>query len=128
MGCSGSAVPAELLDAMARIASYRYLTATEADLQRQLSEAMTREAIAFEPEYQVGAAGRVDFYLPTWRAGLEVKVDGSPSSVLRQLHRYASVAEFDVLVLVTRRARLGGLVGPIGTKPLHVVTLVEGAL
>lgn len=114
--------------AMARLAGYRYLTATESDLQRQLGEAMTREGIAFQAEYQVGAAGRIDFYLPEWRAGLEVKVEGSPSAVLRQLHRYAGVAEFEVLVLVTRRARLGGLRGPIGSKPLHVVTLIEGAL
>lgn len=116
------------IDAMARIASYRYLTGTELDLQRQLAEAMTREGITFEAEYQLGAVGRIDFYLPTWRAGMEVKVEGSPSSVLRQLHRYAGVAEFDRLVLVTRRARLGGLVGPIGSKPLHVVALIEGAL
>lgn len=118
----------EMVLALERVRSYRYVAGAESDLQEQLATAMTREGVHFQREYDLGGGrGRIDFYLPAWNTGLEVKVDGSAAAVLRQLHRYSGAA-LDALVLITRRARQGGLPDAIGTMPLHVLVLWEGAL
>lgn len=109
-----------------RVRSYRYLAGTEDELQRQLAEVLTFQGVEFIREYRLGAAGRIDFYLPTWHAGLEVKIKGSANAVLRQLHRYSG-ADLDILILATRRARLGGLPDAIGAIPLHTLSIWEGA-
>lgn len=121
-------VSPEMVVALERVRSYRYVAGGEADLQEQLATALTREGVTFQREYDLGGGrGRIDFYLPRWNAGLEVKVDGSAAAVLRQLHRYSGAA-LDALVLITRRARQGGLPNAIGTMPLHVLVIWEGAL
>lgn len=118
----------EMITALEAVRSYRYVTGDEADLQAQLATALEREGVMFQREYDLGdGRGRIDFYLPRWNAGLEVKVEGSAAAVLRQLHRYSGAA-LDALVLVTRRARQGGLPDAIGTMPLHVLVIWEGAL
>ena len=118
----------ELLEALRRLRSYRYLAATEDELQAQLAQALVQEGVAFAREHRLTAEDRVDFYLPRWRAAVEVKVDGSPAEVLRQLHRYSACADVACLVLVTRRARHGNLPSAIGAKPLHTCCLWEGSL
>lgn len=122
-----AALHPDMVDALERVRSYRYLAGTEDELQRMLAQTLEREGITFQREYDLGATGRIDFYLPRWNAGLEVKIDGSAQAVLRQLHRYSGAA-LDALVLVTRRARQGTLPDAIGTMPLHVLVLWEGAL
>jgi hypothetical protein len=60
---------------------------------------------------------RIDFVVG--RIGVELKVDGSPAAVLRQLDRYAAAAELDAVTLVTtRRAHLRGLPSELRGKPV----------
>lgn len=120
-------LPADMVAVLERVRSYRYLAGTEDELQRQIARALEQEGVTFQREYDLGAPGRIDFYLPQWNTGLEVKIGGSAAAVLRQLHRYSSAA-LDALVLVTRRARQGCLPDAIGAMPLHVLVLWEGAL
>lgn len=108
---------------LAAIGSYRYLAGSERELQAMLARVLEQERIPFLREHAIGNAGVIDFYLPDYRVGLELKTMGSPAAVLRQLHRYAAVEEIDVLVLLTSHARLGGLPGSISEKPLHIVSL-----
>jgi len=62
--------------------------------------------------------------------GIEVKVDGSLASVLRQLDRYAACTEISELILVTSRAGHSRIPDQIGARriPLHLVTLIENGL
>jgi hypothetical protein len=73
---------------------------------------MRLQAAAVEFDSEVCLDGdrrnRIDFVVG--RVGLELKIDGSPSSVLRQLDRYAAADELDAVVLITtRRSHLRGL-------------------
>jgi hypothetical protein len=108
--------------------SYAILSGTEAELQDALARVLTAEDIVFEREKILSPENRVDFYLPTWRCALEVKIAGSPTEVLRQLQRYAAVPTVDRLALVTRRVRLVSLPHDVGGKPLTVFALWRGAL
>ena len=123
--------PAALVDVagvLARIREYRFLSSAEAELQALIARALTQEGIAFEREVDLGAAGRIDFLLPSCGAGLEVKVQGSPTEVLRQLQRYAGVPAIAQLVLATTRARLRSMPPTLNGKPLHVLPLTGGLL
>jgi hypothetical protein len=56
--------------------------------------------------------------------GIEVKIDGSYSSVLRQLTRYAACPELTELILVTTRSKHHLLPATIGTTPVRCVSLI----
>jgi hypothetical protein len=76
-------------------------------------------------EVHLGAAGRIDFLFGG--LGVEVKVDGRPPAVLRQLGRYAAHPRIDQLVLITtRRAHLSIMIEEVGGKPLTVLMLRGG--
>lgn len=111
-----------------QLASYRYRVGNEAELQQQIETALTREGITFTPQYVLDAQTRLDVFLPDYAAAVELKTEGSPASVLRQLHRYAQLTPIAALVLVTTRARLCGMPDVLNHKPLHVVALWEGSL
>ena len=57
--------------------------------------------------------------------GVEIKIKGSPSSVGRQLIRYAESKAIDQLILVTGRSQLGRLPVELLGKPLLVINLWE---
>lgn len=105
--------------------AHRFLAVDEAELQAQIADVFSRCGIAHTREVSLAPHGRIDFMLGDG-LGLEVKVEGSPSAVLRQLHGYAQSPSVVGLVLVTRRAQLAGLRGPIAGKPLHVVHIGGG--
>lgn len=120
--------PASLSAACAFLMTHRYMAGNEAELQAFVERVLTAGGIPFERERVFGAANRIDFYLPLWRVGFELKTEGSASVVLRQLQRYAGVVEIERLWLGTTHARLGGLPASIGGKPLDVIALSGGWL
>lgn len=62
--------------------------------------------LEFEHEHDLGEPGRIDFYFQRLRLGIEVKTQGSPSSVLEQMIRYANSDRIDELVLISTRGQL----------------------
>jgi hypothetical protein len=109
--------------------SYRYSVGTEDSFQRSLEEVLVRHRIQFLREYKLGSEyGRIDFYLPNQRFGIELKVTGSPSEVLRQLHRYAQCPDISALILLTARARLAFAPLQVNGRPLLAVGVWEGQL
>lgn len=115
----------DILDALR---AYRFMAVDEAEIQNQIAAVLVREGVSFTREFSLGpAAGRIDFLLDAG-VGIEVKVQGSPSSVIRQLFRYAKTDTIRQLVLVSRRAQHRSIRGPIAGKPLHVVHLTGGLL
>lgn len=60
---------------------------------------------------------RIDFVVDG--VGLELKIDGSPAAVLRQLDRYSAALELDAVILITtRRSHLRGLPVELRGKPI----------
>lgn len=115
------AVVMELL----RAKSFRY--DTEKDLQAGIEEVLQTAGIPFARECSMGAAGVIDFLIDGG-LGLEVKIDGAPVQVLRQLLRYAERPEISELLLVTGKVRLAPRERTLLGKPFHVVPLWRGCL
>jgi len=100
----------------------------EADLHDEIEARCHLAGIAARREYQLGKAfGRLDLFIPSGvdagdpGVAIELKADGGPSAVLRQLLRYADSPEVGALLLVTSRATLrGGLPPTLNDKPLRV--------
>lgn len=109
--------------------TYRYSVGSENSFQRSLEQVLLRHSISFVREHQLGPKyGRIDFYLPDRKFGIELKVKGSPSQVLRQLHRYAQSPDIGALILMTARARLLLAPASINGRPLVAVAVWEGLL
>lgn len=89
---------------------------TEAQLQADVATALNGTGCL--REHPLGT-GRIDFLLDG--IGIECKVDGSPSSVLRQLIRYADFEEVRGLLLVTSRATHRFSEQELRGKPFRVV-------
>lgn len=88
--------------------------ALEPLIRASFPSGMTREAI-------LGPGDVVDFLVED--VAVEVKVDGSPMEVTRQLHRYAGHDAVAALVLVTTRAKHRGLPPTLRGKPVAVAWL-----
>jgi hypothetical protein len=118
--------PAQLVEL---IKGYRYAVGSETDFQRGIEEVLARHSIVFLREHQLGPQyGRIDFYLPEHKYGIELKVKGSPSEVLRQLHRYALSPDIAALILITGRSRLAFAPISIEGTPLLTTSLWDGQL
>lgn len=103
--------------------SCRFNFSNEKELQAGIEELLTQEGINFAREHQLPPVGRIDFYLPDDRIGIEVKVKGSPSDVLKQFHGYCGHADIDALLVVSSRTKLGNLPDVLNHKPVLGVSL-----
>ncbi|ARC56003.1 hypothetical protein AS850_02810 [Frondihabitans sp. 762G35] len=100
---------------------------TEDDLQAEILTALAEAGVEARREVRLSDdRSRID--LMAGRVGIEVKTDGGWADVIRQLTRYANCAEIDELVLVTTRTRHHHLPAVLGGKPVHLVSLIGGAL
>ena len=100
----------------------RFCTASEALLQDGLASVFAKAGLRVEREVVLTNTDRIDFFIDG--IGLEVKVDGSLSSVTRQLHRYAQHDRVRELVLVTTLMRHRALPSSLNGKPITVVHLI----
>jgi hypothetical protein len=117
-----SIAPTDAVVAAVRTAveSNRFRWSDEDDVQEALAQLLTD--VGARREVVLSGRDRVD--LLVGRVGVEVKVDGAPNAVARQLQRYAASPAVDHLVLVTSVARHRALPDTIGGKPLTVMSLL----
>lgn len=110
--------------------SSRFRVANEAELQLAVERVLERAGVKFQREVLLEGVGRLDFYLPGRpRIGIELKMDGSATAVLRQLARYAAFDDIDELLLATTRSsHIIAMPYSLSGKPLHTVHLRTGAL
>jgi hypothetical protein len=122
------------------ISSYQLCHTSEVLLQRAIEEVLTRNIGAVEREVRLSTADRPDFmvWLRTECCGqtrcirgafckpgggergiaIEVKVDGSQSEVMRQLHRYAQHDKVIEILLVTTEPKHRGIPEQFNGKPI----------
>jgi len=111
------------------IVGYRYVIGNESSFQDGLSSILEINRIVHVREHNLGRSfGRIDFYLPDDGIGIELKVKGSPTEVVRQLHRYAQCPEIRALILVTGRSRLSPNTTHLNGKPLITASVWQGQL
>jgi hypothetical protein len=126
MRLSISVSAAAIVDLLHR---YRLPISDEVATQERVAQICAEHRITAHREYSLEPElGRIDFYLPVLRIGLELKVKGSPTDVARQLQRYALSPEIDELILLTGRARLLSVPREANGKPIIVVSPWVGAL
>lgn len=96
-------------------------TTDEKSLQDAL-EIVLRENFAFvQREHRLGPNDVVDFFVES--VAVEVKTDGSPMEVTRQLQRYADHDAVTELVLVTSRSKHRTIPLSLRKKPVSVAWL-----
>lgn len=111
-----------MIDAIAvALSSRRFSFTSESELQEGIADVLGQEGFSFEREAVLAPGDRVDFLVGA--VALEVKVDGAPSAVLGQLHRYAQCPRVEALLLVTSRATLRGVPAELAGKPCRAVYL-----
>lgn len=117
------------IDALAdHLRGHRFTCGTEEALQDGLAAVLAGAGIEFVREHVLPAKGRIDFYVPAVRIGIETKVKGGWSATVRQVHGYACEPEIAGVILVTRRARQGVVPAAMNGKPVRVVQLWSSGL
>lgn len=92
-------------------------------LAEDVRRALETAGILFTGEADL-ETGRVDLRISSM--AVELKVRGSPSSVLRQLVRYGGDPTVDLVVLVTTSRKIASqMPTTIDGKPLHVIHLLR---
>lgn len=84
---------------------YRFRFTDEKELQDGVASVLSSSGMHYAREYRLTETDRPDFWIPAEGVAVEVKIKGSTSSVIRQLHRYAARPEVKAVVLVTSRMR-----------------------
>lgn len=102
----------------------RLIFRDEAELQAQIAQLLEAAGVLFQRERVLSAGDRVDFLvLPG--LGVEVKVGGPRTAIIRQLSRYAMHGAIQGLVLVTASLRHAtAFPREIGGKPVACVYLM----
>lgn len=114
--------PSTHLSVLALLRLYRMRFTSERELQTCVSRALTENQIKFDPEVLLSPKDRIDF-LTSSCVGIEIKIQDSTTSVIRQLHRYAQHERVGSLILVTSRAKHRSIPDKISGKPVDVVFL-----
>lgn len=86
------------------LSGYRYRGACEDDYQQSVARVLEQEGVEHRREVRLSARDRIDFMVGA--LGVEVKMQGSTTRLLRQLGRYAEHEDVEELLLVATSTRL----------------------
>jgi len=111
------------------LTSFNYRFADEYQLQAGIAIALDAHGIVYTREYEPSTKHRFDFWCPTSRIVIEVKVDGSLPAAMRQIAEYMQYEQCQAVVIAatkqwasTPRDRFD-----IAGKPVRVVRLQQQA-
>lgn len=113
----------EVSDLLAR---YRIIGMTESVVQDQIERALRQGGIDYQREVELAPGDRIDFMVGS--VGVEVKIKGTRSQIIRQLARYIRNDRVEEIVLAaTSRRVLAGV--PDEITGMHVTKhLLQGSL
>lgn len=109
----------------AHISRHRFVYRDERQLQDGLAELLEADHVV-EREVRLNARDRLDL-LVDGTLCIETKIAGTPSSVLRQVERYAQHPSVEAILLVTSRVR-HSIPRTVNGKPVVVAMLGRHAL
>lgn len=119
-------VPGDVVALAGCIGGAHYRYHDELQLHEGIAAALAAAGVAVQREVHLGDRCRIDILAPGG-IGIEVKVDGQPVAVWRQLQRYARRPGIRTLLLVTTRARhAAGAPTALAGVPLTVLVLRGG--
>ena len=102
--------------------AHRFHFTCEDELQRGIEHVLRECEVPFEREPPLTRTERPDF-LVDGAIAVEIKIQGSPTQVLRQLSRYAGIATIEAILLVTTRNSHRSLPTVLHGKPIQTVYL-----
>lgn len=112
---------------IALLDQHRFRGMTEEDFQDAIETILTTSDITHIREERLTPRDRIDFMVG--ETGIEVKINGSSSEIIRQLGRYAAHERVTTLILASSRIRLiQGIPATIHGVPVHAVALRGGFL
>lgn len=111
---------------LAALSRYQFIQHDERELQEAIAHVLGEAGIEFERERSLDKHNRVDFYILATRLVIEVKVQGSPMPVLRQLWRYGKHPDTAGILLVTTLAKLARIPDSIAEKPARAFRIAGG--
>jgi hypothetical protein len=100
----------------ALLSGYQLLSTDEATLQLAIAHCLDLHCVTYEREVRLNADDRPDFMVGD--VAIEIKVGGSASAVLRQIHRYAQHDRVKEILLVSTLANHIGLTESFNGKPV----------
>lgn len=113
-------------DILTALTSHRIVGMSELDAQNGIENALAAAGIEYSREHRLSDRDRIDFLVGT--VGIEVKIKGSRSALIRQLGRYARSDEVDSLILASSvRRLLYAVPDTVLSKPVHK-HLLQGGL
>lgn len=90
----------------------------EKQLQADIVRIFNQNEVKFEREVRLSEEDIIDFLLDDG-IGIECKIKGSSTKLIRQLYRYASHEKIKTLIVITSRNRLAVLPDHIGEKQIY---------
>lgn len=117
-------LPEDLSKAISLLESHLWNVGNESELQTAISKLWERHNIPHYREFRVNSKSRFDFYIPSSKACVELKVVSNFKKVIMQLQRYALLECVDFMVIVTTKNKMSNLYpDQIAGKPLRKVVL-----
>jgi len=106
-------------DVISAVRRYRINFTNEKELQQGVAGVFDANKYEYEREAVLASSDRIDFLIGG--IGVEVKVGGSLSALLRQLYRYAGYERIECLLVISSRKLLTRLPAEIRGKPIRAV-------
>lgn len=89
-------------DLIELLKQWKLRTTTEKTLQDDIATVLAGENIEFTREHRLTTIDVIDFRVG--KVGIECKIAGAKTTVLRQLIRYASFPDVEEIILVTTKS------------------------
>ena len=99
---------------------------SEDEVQIQIEELLTGLNISFKREKKLSNKDRIDFFLTELNIGVEIKIKGSATSILRQCERYCKRGEIKALLLIS--SKFMGFPKELNKRPCYFIGLSKGLL
>ena len=105
------------------LSKHRFHFQSELELQYGVEQLLKTARIKYSREHSLSSHDRIDFLVGS--LGIEIKVGGSMTELLRQVHRYLEYPEIQEMLIITSRIKHAGLPKEINGKRVVVYHLLE---
>ena len=122
------------------VLKYQYRITNESQLQEIILAPLEETGYAVVPECRLDSKSRIDFllkytkfdYMPSPQIGVEIKVKGATTQIIRQIHRYTESKYIQGLILLTTKTTHLAIPGSLknnivtltmNSKPVRIVKI-----